>query len=134
LISFNPVLFTLDGEDGGPQLLGSKCGKCGTFFFPQQKLCTACFKEDSLQEHTLSRQGVLYSFTTVERESLAPKGFTVPYAYGYVDLPEGVRILAKIVGWTPETLKIGAKVEMVTEEIRKNSEGQPVLGYRFKVA
>ena len=64
---------------------------------------------------------------------MAPKGFQVPYAYGYIDLPEGVRVLSKIVGWGPETLKINAPVEMVLEEIRQNEVGEKIIGFRFRV-
>jgi uncharacterized OB-fold protein len=81
----------------------------------------------------LSGQGEIYSFTVVERETLAPKGFQVPYAYGYIDLPEGVRVLSKIVGWSPETLKINASVEIVLEEIRQNEVGEKIMGFRFRV-
>lgn len=133
-VSFNASLFALNvPPDGQPHLLGSRCNACGAFFFPQQALCTQCFAEGSLKEHPLKNQGTLYSFTIVERESLAPKGFKVPYAYGYVDLPEGVRVLAKIVGWTPETLKLGAPVELIMEEIRENSSGQKVMAFYFQI-
>jgi uncharacterized OB-fold protein len=133
-ISFNPVVFTLNASpDGQPHLLGSHCSACGAFFFPQQTLCTQCFTEGSLKEHPLKNQGTLYSFTIVERESLAPKGFKVPYAYGYVDLPEGVRVLAKIVGWTLETLKMGAPVELITEELRESPSGQKVVAFYFRI-
>jgi uncharacterized OB-fold protein len=64
---------------------------------------------------------------------LAPKGFQIPYAYGYIDLPEGVRVLSKIVGWSPETLKINASVEIVLEEIRQNEVGEKIMGFRFRV-
>jgi len=133
-VSFNPSILTLNApEDGQPHLLGSRCNSCGKVFFPQQALCTECFQEGSLKEHPLSSRGRLYSFTIVERESLAPKGFQVPYAYGYVNLPEGVRVLSKIIGWTPETLRIDAEVELVLEAIRENSEGQKVMGFRFEL-
>ena len=132
--SFNRSILTLRAsEDGHPHLLGSRCGSCGKVFFPQQDICTECFQEGSLKEQPLSTRGKLYTFTVVERESLAPKGFQVPYAYGYVDLPEGVRVLSKIVGWTPETLKIGAEVELVLEEIREDASGEKVIGYRFRL-
>lgn len=132
-ISFNPAILGLKADDGQPHLLGSRCSACGKVFFPQQALCTECFREGTLGEYPLSKRGKLYSFTVVERESLAPKGFQVPYAYGYVNLPEKVRVLSKIVGWTPETLKIDADVELVLEEIRVNSEGQKVMGFRFQI-
>ena len=134
MVAFNPSLLTLSASgDGQPHLLGSRCTSCGKVFFPQQALCTACFQEETLQEQPLAPKGKLYSFTIVERESLAPKGFQVPYAYGYVNLPEGVRVLSKIVGWAPETLQIDAEVELVLEEIRQNPEGQKVMGFRFKI-
>lgn len=133
-VSFNPLILALNAPpDGQPHLLGSRCGACGVFFFPQQALCTQCFAEGSLKEHSLSNGGTLYSFTVVERESLAPKGFKVPYAYGYVDLPEGVRVLAKIVGWKPETLKLGAPVELISEEIRENPSGEKVVAFYFRM-
>jgi len=133
-VSFNPLIFQLNAPpDEQPHLLGSRCGACGAFFFPQQALCTQCFAEGSLKEHPLSHRGALYSFTIVERESLAPKGFKVPYAYGYVDLPEGVRVLAKIVGWKPETLKTGAPVELIAEEIRENPSGEKVIAFHFRM-
>jgi uncharacterized OB-fold protein len=50
-----------------------------------------------------------------------------------VNLPEGVRVLSKIIGWTPETLKIDAQVELVLEEIRQNPEGRKVMGFRFRI-
>ena len=134
MVAFNPSLLTLnDPGDGQPHLIGSRCTSCGKVFFPQQALCTACFQEGTLQEQALASRGKLYSFTIVERESLAPKGFQVPYAYGYVNLPEGVRVLSKIIGWTPETLKIDAQVELVLEEIRQNPEGRKVMGFRFRI-
>ncbi len=133
MVSFNPFLLTLQAKDGQPHILGSRCGACGKVFFPQQDLCTNCLKEGTIQEHPLSRQGTIYSYTIVERESLAPKGFQVPYAYGYIQLPEGVRVLSLINGWEPNTLRIDSPVEMVLEEIRQNAEGQKVMGFRFRL-
>ena len=134
MISFNPGLLTLQAEDGQPHLLGSRCDVCGKVYFPQQKLCVECMEEGTLKGHLLSDKGEIYSFTVVERETLAPKGFQVPYAYGYIDLPEGVRVLSKIVGWRDETLKINAPVEMVLEEIRQNEIGEKIMGFRFQVS
>lgn len=135
MLSFDPNILTLSApEDGQAHLLGSKCGNCGAVFFPQVSLCTECFKEGTLKVYPLSAKGKLYSFTIVERESLAPEGFKVPYAYGYVELPEGVRVVAKIIGWTYETLKLDAPVEFVLDPLRENASGQKVMGYRFQIA
>ena len=134
MVSFNPSILTLSApEDRQPHLLGSCCSSCGKVFFPPQELCTECLQEGSIKEKALSSRGKVYSFTIVARESLAPPGFQVPYAYGYIDLPEGVRVLSKMVGWTPETLKLYVPVEMVLEEIRQDSLGQKIMGFRFKL-
>jgi len=134
LRSFNPLLLMLNSPgDGQPHLLGSRCDSCGRFFFPQQSICMDCLKSGTLKEAPLGTKGTVYSYTIVERETLAPKGFKVPYAYGYIDLAEGVRVLSKIIDWTPETLKLGAPVEMVLEEIREDPPGEKVMGFRFRL-
>ena len=66
-ISFNPAILGLKADDGQPHLLGSRCSACGKVFFPQQALCTECFREGTLSEYPLSNRGKLYSFTVVER-------------------------------------------------------------------
>lgn len=135
MISFNPRLLNLTAlVDGKPHLQGSQCTACGETFFPTQELCTACLQEGTLREIPLSNRGTIYSFTIVERDSLAPPGFKTPYAYGYIDLKEGVRVLAKIMDWTPDTLKIGAPVELVVEEINRNADGLGIMGFRFRIA
>ena len=134
MVSFDPHILTLSSvEDGAPHLLGSKCSSCGATFFPQQTLCTECFAEGTLKPHPLSTGGKIYACTTVERDSLAPKGFQVPYAYGYIELPEGVRVLSKIIGWTPETLKLDAAVEFVLETLREEPGKEKVMGFRFRI-
>lgn len=132
-VSFDSRILDLQSSpDGQARLLGSHCKECGAHFFPRQALCSACLKEDTLVDHFLSRNGRLYAYTIVERESIAPKGFDVPYVYGYVDLPEGVRVVAKIVDWDRETLQIDMPVEMVEEALRTDSSGAQVMAFRFR--
>ena len=134
MISFDPRVLTLSSpEDGQPNLLGSRCSACGSVFFPQQTLCTECFKRGTLKECSLTTEGKLYAFTIVERESLAPKGFTVPYAYGYVELPEGVRVLSKIIDWKPETLKLNVPVKLAVESLRQDATGRKIMAFCFRV-
>jgi uncharacterized protein len=134
MISFDAALLTLSSEeDGRPHLIGNRCKACGACFFPQQALCTSCFQEGTLQEKALDSKGTVYAYTIVERASLAPPGFQVPYAYGYIDLPEGVRVLAKISDWSAETLKIGTPVELVLEPVGHDVSGKKVMGFCFRI-
>ncbi len=134
VISYNPAILRIRSEeDGLPHLMASRCNSCRIIFFPPQKFCSRCLSSDNLESVELSSRGTLYSFTVVERGSLAPEHFQVPFVYGYVDLPEGVRVLAKILNWEPDTLKIGSPVKMALERIREDEEGNNVVAFRFSL-
>jgi uncharacterized OB-fold protein len=68
-----------------------------------------------------SGRGTLHSFTVVHRAPPPPEGAvdgawagTVPYVVALVDLDEGVRLMANLVGVTPDpaTLTIGAPLTL----------------------
>jgi uncharacterized OB-fold protein len=79
-------------EAEGLRLRGGRCAECGALSFPKAQVCTECLSLD-VQDAALSNEGVLYSYSRVH---LAPKGWDLPYVLGYVDLPEGVRVLSHI--------------------------------------
>jgi uncharacterized OB-fold protein len=81
-------------------------------------------------EVALSNQGRLYSWTIVR---VAGPGFATPYALGYVDLPEGVRVLAQL-DVPPAALCAGLGLQGTVGPIRTESDGNVVDGYRFEVA
>ncbi|MDP2659607.1 MAG: OB-fold domain-containing protein, partial [Dehalococcoidia bacterium] len=68
----------------GKALAGSRCRQCGRVYFPRKKVCVQCFQTGRMEDTALSRRGKLYTFTVAEA---GPPGFSVPYAFGYVDLP-----------------------------------------------
>jgi uncharacterized OB-fold protein len=81
-----------------------------------------------MDEVTLSRRGRLYTFTIAET---GPPGFDVPYAFGYVDLPEGVRVFAPLTDCEYDRLEIGMELELVLGKIRQE-DGVEVIGYKFR--
>jgi uncharacterized OB-fold protein len=128
-VSFRPGLLEL-GAGGGGHLVGSRCGACDACFFPPRQVCSRCLAE-SLEPAALSTRGTVHTYTVVHQA--APE-FEVPYALGYVDLPEGVRVLGQITGVAPEAVCIGMEVELSLEPFGENDEGQEVIGYRFRPA
>jgi uncharacterized OB-fold protein len=90
-------------------------------------VCSRCLTEE-LETVPLSSHGTVYTYTVVHQ---AAPGFEVPYALGYVDLPEGVRVLGQIVGVEPEAVRIGMEVELSLEQFGENDEGRGLVGYRF---
>ena len=130
--------FTETAEGG--RLLGTKCRKCGQVFFPKVRACLSCFNED-MEDIVLSRRGKLYSYTIGRMPSLH---FLPPYAVGFIDMPEGVRIFAPLKLEESEypQLRIGMEMEVVIEklweEVEKAKEPggkdiiKEIIGWRFK--
>jgi len=124
---------TPSSPDEKPQLIGSRCNLCGEVFFPKKTngICTNCQSKD-LEEIKLSRRGKLYSFTVVmQRPPEYYKG-PVPYAEGFVELPEGVRVETLLTDCNFDELRIGMDVEMVIEKLHDDEEGNEILAYKFR--
>jgi benzoylsuccinyl-CoA thiolase BbsA subunit len=71
---------------------------------------------------------VLYSVSDI---FIGQAGMKTPYVFGYVDLPENLRILAQMQG-EPGTFKCDDQVELVVGPIRMNRDGLPITSYMFK--
>lgn len=119
----------LDPEN--PVLRGSRCRSCGKVCFPRKTICLGCLSSKHMEDVALSRRGELYSFSVAH---VAPEGFNVPYAFGLVVLPEGLRLFSILQDCEPfdEVLKIGLPVELGLGVILKNDEGKDVYSYVFK--
>jgi uncharacterized OB-fold protein len=116
-------------EEGGTVwLIGSKCARCGAVAFPPHPLCPACGAESGQEAVRLSPVGTLYTFSEIH---VAPKGFATPYAVGYVDLPEGVRLFGQIEGRAAD-LSLGQQVAVTLGPVRADAFGRTVVSYKFK--
>jgi len=111
----------------GPSLLGSQCPVCKKRAFPKREFCDSCGNETGMETVPLSRTGLLYSYTIVH---IAPRGFTVPYTIGFIDLPEDVRILAQIE--SDKGLSIGDELELFVGPIQHEADGSSIDGYKFR--
>ena len=116
------------GEDGRPTLIGSVCSDCATRVFPPVPLCPECMREDMAQV-ALGRSGRLYSYCTVH---VAPRGWSVPYIAGYVDLPEGVRVFTHVVDAAEEQLSMEMEVELTTAVLGDDADGEAFSSYAFR--
>jgi uncharacterized protein len=103
----------------GRSLTGSRCQHCGTVAFPPARGCQSCgrLSQTPLQ---LGSRGTVWGFT-VQRFApksppyVAPPGGFVPFAVGYVELPEGVKVEA-VLECTDFAELEGAVVTMVAAE------------------
>ena len=116
----------IETSNGGA-LLGNKCKFCGQIFFPKAQFCLNCFQED-VEEIILNRRGRLYSYVIAHMPS---SHFEPPYAAGYVDLPEGVRVFAPLRMLADRPFKVGMEMEVVIEKLWQEGDKE-VIGYRFR--
>ena len=121
-------LFELDAEGGG-RLLGGACGACGQLHFPATRDCPYCSNE-GCTTRALSGEGTLCLFTTVVNR---PPGYSgeVPFGFGVVELPEGLRVIARLTETDPERLAFGMPVRLTFVPLHVDAAGRQVITYAF---
>jgi uncharacterized OB-fold protein len=123
-----------ESVEGEPRLIGDSCENCGELFFPKRKngICLRC-QHMNLRTVLLSRIGKISSFTVV---MIHPAGGiyigSVPYAYGCVDLPEGVRIKSRLTAENLDVLRVGMDVETFVEKIGEDEGGIEIMTFAFR--
>ncbi|MGD9240173.1 MAG: OB-fold domain-containing protein [Desulfobacterales bacterium] len=132
IVPLKPGLYSIpDSEDSRAALIGSKCSACKEIFFPKRNLCQNC-QHGHLDEIMLSTHGKIYSFTTVMQKPASHYKGPVPYSFGWVELPEGVRIETLYTECEPDELKIGLEVKMVLGKIDVDDEGKEIVCHMFR--
>ena len=123
-----PDLVSVDAN-GVPHLTGGRCRACGTRSFPRAPVCTHCLSED-IEACTVGDRGTLYSYSIVHQ---APKGWAVPYALGYIDLPDDVRVLAHL-DVAASAVKIDMPMKLSVGVVGTDAAGSPLMSYTFAPA
>jgi scaffold protein (connect acetoacetyl-CoA thiolase and HMG-CoA synthase) len=118
--SFNQYL-------GEKKLMASRCPMCNTLYLPPRAICPKCHR-DQIEWVETSGHGHLAAFTSVYvgPTAMVAEGFdrNNPYVTGIVELDEGVKISARILGVDakqPEQIKIGTPM---TVRFLERGEGE----------
>ncbi len=120
-----------DDPAASPVLLGSKCPNCAEVFFPRRMVCAKCLFEGT-EDVDLSTRGRLWTWTYCHVPLFAKSDTDVPgYGVGQVDLPEGPRIQAILLGQADD-FEIGMELELDLETLRTNGDGDEIVIYRFR--
>ena len=128
-VAVAPDYFEVD--DAGVRLKGSKCRACAEVFYPRRIVCAKCLNEGT-DDVVLSTTGTLYTWTWVHVPLFAKTDAKVSsYGVGQVDLPEGPRIQAILVGG-PDDFSIGMDMQLDLETLSTDAEGNDVVIYRFR--
>lgn len=115
------------------KLMGSKCKECGTLFLPPRPFCGQC-SGNEMEWFQFSGKGKLVSFSVVRvgTTSYEEKGYSRdnPYCWGVVQLDEGPRISALLLGADlsrPDSIKTGQPLKVVfPDKPEEGGERNPV--------
>ena len=112
-------------------LAGSRCKRCARKFFLFRRNCPDCLDEKWIEQIQLSDEGKLQTFVIA---NVAPPGFSVPHAQGYIDLSDdGPRIFSLLMDYGDGSgLKIGCSMELKIVRLGRDNDGRVILGYRFR--
>jgi len=118
------------------KLMGSHCNTCNKDYLPPRAICPNCHS-DQLTWSEFSGKGKLAAFTSIY---IAPTamieagyGRDNPYLAGVVELDEGVKISAQILGMdakTPEEVKIGTSLQAEFVERGEGEAKKTFLAFR----
>jgi len=113
------------------RLIGTKCEKCGSIFYPPKKICLKCGSE-KMEEVKLPEEGILENYTIIYYPT---RDFTYnpPIIVGLIRLTNGVRILAQVVDIDPSEVKEGLQLRAVFRRLREQGEdGVIEYGLKFR--
>ena len=91
------------------RLLIQRCKQCGTLRHPPRPMCSECrsYEWDVIDA---SGRGTVYSFV-VNHYPQVP-AFDYPLAVGLIELEEGTRLVADVIGVEPSEIRVGMPVEV----------------------
>ena len=104
-----------DGAREG-RLMLQHCAACARWSFPVRERCPHCLA-GKLGWRAASGRGILYTFAIMHQVMNPGFAAEMPYNVSQIDLAEGVRMVANVVGIPNQQLRIGMAVEAVFEEV-----------------
>jgi uncharacterized OB-fold protein len=91
------------------------CTGCGKAHLPPGPVCPFCFSE-RIEWKPASGRGRISAWTVVHKAWFPAFAEDIPYNVVQVELEEGPRLTANVVGISNDELKIGMPVEVVVGE------------------
>ena len=115
----------------GNYIIGSKCAKCSSLFFPSRSMCRKCSSTE-MHDYIFKGTGKVYACSTIY---YPPADFEkqVPYTVAIIKLDEGPKMLAQLVEF--DNVEIGMKVESCIRKIFADGKSGIIhYGIKFRPA
>ena len=121
-------LFT-SAPGGEVRLVGGRCTSCGEHHFPRLATCPSC-SSGACEEILLSDRGSLWVWTAV---TAPPPGYRgdVPFGFGVVELPEGLRVITRLTEADPSRLVFAQPMRLDVVPLHVDDDGRMVVTYAF---
>ena len=97
------------------KLLLPRCNSCGKSWFPPSQRCPHCLSAN-FEWRECAGQGRIYSFVVFHRVYHPAFEEDVPYAVGVVELDEGPRLIANIMGLPLDDIRCDMRVRVFFED------------------
>ena len=97
------------------RLLIRKCKACGELHFMPRYLCPVCWS-DQLEWVEAKGTGSVHSFTVIRRAPSPVFAPHAPYVVALIDLDEGPRMIANVIGNDALAARIGDRVKVTFED------------------
>jgi uncharacterized OB-fold protein len=95
------------------------CQSCGSTQLYPRRRCVTCASDD-LKFLPISGYGTLYTFSTIYQNPPSDFVDQLPYTLGIVVLDEGPRLLTRVIGSEPESLRCEMRMRCVVTRIGQN--------------
>jgi uncharacterized OB-fold protein len=113
----------------GARLIGGVCAACGRQHFPRLTSCPYCAAADC-EEKLLGPRGSLFLYTVVVNRPPGYRG-ELPFGFGVVELPEGIRLIGRLTEPRLDRLRLGMPMRVVVAPLHTDDEGRQVVSYAF---
>lgn len=117
------------GDDGAVRLLAGRCTACAAPQFPRPVACARC--GGAVEPLGVDGAGAsLWAWTSVQSPPPGYRG-PVPYGFGVVELPVGLRVVTRLTEPDPARLSFGQPMRLVTDVVDRDDDGTDVVTWAF---
>jgi hypothetical protein len=100
----------------GHRFLIQRCADCGERQHYPRGVCAWCWSE-RLEWQPSTGRGTVYTFTVTHRTQARGFRDELPYVLAWVELDEGVQVMANLVRCDPARVHVGMPVQVTFEDV-----------------
>jgi len=98
------------------ELIMPRCKLCDRLFFYPREVCPVCLRAE-IDWRPVSGRGRVHSFTVIHQPANPAFREDAPYVYAMIQLDEGPRMIANVVGCPVEAVQIDLPVTAVFDDV-----------------